>query len=228
MAKFYSIFREEKKEKLEILKIKNNIKIIIDNREKNSLVASELNYLGCTTEFKHIEVGDYLIGNVVIERKTVSDFISSMLNKRLLNQLENLKEFNEKLIIIEGIEEQDLLNEESKLNPNAIRGFILSISLKYKVPIIQTKNYQDTAKYLCLLAKRQEKETSFFAKRKSSNIKEQMQYIIESFPGIGPKTAKKLLKEYKTIKNILNTPQEDLEKLIGKKAEIFKLVDKTY
>lgn len=227
MPILYNIFSKKEKEQ-ENKENKTKMKIIIDHHEKNSLVASELVHLGCEIEFKHLEVGDYFIANIVIERKTVSDFISSMLNKRLLKQLENMKELKEKLLIIEGIEEQELLNEESNLAPNAIRGMLLSIILKYNVPIIFSKNYEDTAKYLYILAKKQDKETSLFARRKSSNVKEQMQYILEGFPGIGPKTAKKLLKEYKTIKNIINAPQENLEKIIGKKAGIFKLVDEHY
>jgi len=55
-----------------------------------------------------------------------------------------------------------------------------------------------------------------------------MQFIIEGFPGIGPKTAKKLLEKFKTMKNIFNAPLEDLQKEIGKKADIFKIVEDEY
>lgn len=220
---FENIFSKTRAEKVSP---ENKIKIIIDNREKNSLVASELVHRGYQIEFKNIDVGDYLIGNVVIERKTISDFISSMLNKRLLKQLMNMQELNEKLLIIEGIEEHELYSDESGINPNAIRGMMLSIILKYKVPIIITKDYNDTAKFIDVLARKQEKETSLFARKKASNVKEQMQYILEGFPGIGPKTAKKLLKEFKTLKNVFNAPQEELEKVIGKKADIFRILDR--
>ena len=39
-------------------------KIIIDYREKNSLVASELSHLGAEIEFKELKVGDYIIKNI--------------------------------------------------------------------------------------------------------------------------------------------------------------------
>jgi len=60
------------------------MKLIADLHEKNSLVAAELIELGVDVEFKHLKVADYIIGNVAVERKTISDFISSMINKRLL------------------------------------------------------------------------------------------------------------------------------------------------
>lgn len=224
---FHDIFSKEK-----IIPKKNKPlgKITIDIREKNSLVASELIKLGLEIEFKQIEVGDYIIKNTFIERKTVSDFISSMINRRLIRQLQDLQQVESKLLLIEGINEQELYHEESSINENAIRGFLLSISLNYKIPIIYTKDYSDTAKFLDVLARRLEKdrELSLNPRRKSFNKSEQMQFIIEGFPGIGPKTAKKLLEEFGTIKNIINADVQDIEKIIGKKAEIFKLVDRNY
>ena len=204
-------------------------KIIIDYREKNSLVISELSKLGFEIEFKELKVADYIIRDVAIERKTVLDFISSMKNKRLINQLEGLQQYKNKLLIIEGIEEQELYTEDKiGMHPNAIRGFLLSILLKYKIPIIFTKNSEDTAKFILVLSKKESKELSLNVTRKSFDKKEQMQFIVEGFPGIGPKTAKKLLKEFKTIKDIINASEEKLQEIIGKKSEIFKITEEKY
>jgi len=207
------------------------LKILADYREKNSLVISELISLGIKVEIKHLKVADFIVKNTAIERKTVSDFLNSMINKRLIRQLQELQQYKNKLLIIEGIEEHELYNEhpeEFGIHPNAIRGFILDILLKYKVPIILTKDYKDTAKFILILCKKQKRETGIRANKKSLNKKEQLQYLLEGFPGIGPKTAKKLLKQFKTLKNILNTEIEDLKSVIGKKAEIFKLLEEKF
>ncbi len=205
-------------------------KIIIDYREKNSLVASELIKLDFEIEFKELKVADYIIKGIAIERKTVNDFTSSMKNGHLINQLEELKQYENKLLIIEGIDEQELYNEDNHpgMNPNSIRGFLLSILLKHKIPVIYTKNSEDTAKFIQVISRKKERETPLNITKKSLNKKEQMQFIIEGFPGIGPTTAKKLLKEFKTIQNIINAPQEELKKVIGKKADIFKIVEDNY
>lgn len=220
------IFSKTKTKQKEIIRPK----VIVDTREKQSLVASELIHEGCEVEFKHLHIGDYVIKDVVIERKTVSDFIGSMINGRLRKQLQNLQQVKNKLLLIEGIEEQELYNEENNVNENAIRGFILSILLNYKIPIVYTKDYEDTAKFIKVLAKKPSKEQEFGInnKPKPRDKKEQLQFIIEGFPGIGPKNAKKLLNEFKTIKNITNAPLEKIEELIGKKAEIFKLLEEPY
>jgi Fanconi anemia group M protein len=152
-----------------------------------------------------------------------------MINRRLLRQLEELQQYKEKVIIIEGVEEQELYSEEGGMNPNAIRGFILSILLKHKIPIIFTKDSEDTAKFISVIAKKQDREMSFKPTKRVSSKKEQMEFILEGFPGIGPTTAKKLLKEFKTIKEVMNAPEEELQRIIGKKSEaIKKIVEDSY
>lgn len=227
MKPIHDIFSKSEKETEKPIE---KLKIIVDSREKNSLIVSELVRIGFTTEIKQLEVGDYIIKNTFIERKTVSDFISSMLNKRLIRQLQDLQQIESKLLIIEGIEEQELYHPEQGVNENAVRGFLLSIVLNYQIPIIFTKNYEDTAQFLRVLAKKPDKEIEqgLNPRRKSFDKNEQMQFIVEGFPGIGPKTAKKLLEEFKTIKNIVNTSIEELEKVIGKKAKIFEIACLTY
>lgn len=225
MKPLFNIFSKKNKKR------KKNPTIIIDYREKNSLVPSVLVSLGAEIELKELKVADYIVKDVAIERKTVFDFISSMKNKRLVNQLKELQQYKNRLLIIEGIDEQELyMDSEEKIgiHPNAVRGFLLSIILKYKVPIIFTKNHEDTAKFIFILSKRKSKEISLNITKKNLNKKEKIQFIIEGFSGIGPKTAKNLLKKLKTIKNILNASQEELKEIIGKKAEIFKIVEEKY
>jgi len=63
-------------------------------------------------------------------------------------------------------------------------------------------------------------------KKRILNKKEQLQFIIESFPEIGPKTAQKLLTKFKTIQNIINAPEQELKEIIGKKAEVITRLTK--
>lgn len=217
MPQLFDIFQRPK---TRIKKEKPKQKIIVDYREKNSLIISELIKLGFEIDFKELKVADYIVKDTAIERKTVSDFVSSMINKRLFNQIQELQQYKSRLLLIEGVSENELYDDSDfGVNGNAIRGFLLSILLKYNIPIIFAKDFRDSAKFISVLAKKQSKEISLNAKKRSLSKKEQMQYIIEGFPGIGPKNAKKLLEKYKTIQNILNAPEEDLRKDIGKKAD---------
>ncbi len=181
--------------------------ILIDSREKNSLIVSELIEKKHEIKLETLQVGDYIVGDIAIERKTLNDFISSMLSKRLIEQLNNLKQFPKQVLILEG--------EEKRINihPNAIRGMLLSIILDFQIPIIYSKNSEETAEFLILLDKKQNKapsEISLVAKRKANSIQEQQQIILENFPGIGPSTAKKLLENFKSLKKIFSASEKTL------------------
>jgi len=197
--------------------------IIADIHEKNSLVLSELiNSKQIALEIKSLKIGDYLIGPIVIERKTVSDFISSMLNKRLIKQLKNMKKYEKQLLIIEGISK--IYDSKANVSPNAIRGFILYILNEYQVPIIFTKDSKDTAEYLIILAKQLVKKKinpTFHGKIPETRL-ERKKYILEAFPEIGPVTAKKLLKKFKTLENVFNADETELESILNKKSQRFK------
>lgn len=204
-------------------------KIIIDYREKNSLVPARLKKENFEIEFRELKIADYIVKDVAIERKTIDDFVSSMINKRLIKQIEELQEYKNKLLLIEGFAEKNLYSDSDNTNSNAIRGFLISILLKHKIPVLFTKNPKDTARFISVIAKKREKETSLKTKKRTFNSKEQLQFILEGFPGIGPKTAKKLLERFNTLQEIFNASENELYKILGKKSNSFyELIKKEY
>jgi len=77
---FHDIFSKK-----EVNPIKVKPKIIADIHEKDSFILVELKSSPeIELEIQSLKIGDYLIGSTIIERKTVSDFISSMIKKRLI------------------------------------------------------------------------------------------------------------------------------------------------
>lgn len=224
MAEFQDIFSKKKTKSEEIVQHK----IVIDYREKNSLVPAILKRLGFEIEFKELKVADYILNEIAIERKTVDDFVSSIVDKRLEHQLEELKQYEKKFIIIEGIEEKPLYHKNSRVNENAIRGMLLSIIIKHKIPIIFSKNPEDTAIFLNVLANKKESIKSINPNKKTLNRKERAQYVLESFEGIGPKTAEVLLDELGSLRNVFSASEDILKEKIGKKSEGFKILDEKF
>lgn len=204
---FQNIFSKKKAKK------KNFQKIIIDFREKNSLVPSEIMKLDLEIEFKELKVGDYLIKNTIIERKTILDLISSIINKRVFKQLEEIKQYPNHLLLIEG--------SFDNLEDNRIKGFLLSCALKFQIPLIFSKDEKDTANYIRLIANKKEKVTPINPKKKANSPNQELEFILESFPKIGPATSKKVLKEFLTLKEIFNKTKEELELYLGKNSENF-------
>ena len=196
------------------------IKIIVDFREKNSLVSSHLESQGISVVFQQLPVADYIFGDIAIERKTISDLKSSIINKRIFSQLLELKQYPKSLLLVEGISNEDLY--EGIISENALRGFLLSVALEYQVPIIFTQDEEDSARYISILAKKENSSNVSIRASKITLTEEQrLQYILEGFPKIGPVSAKKLLRKFKTLKNIFNASEEDLQEALGKKSDLF-------
>lgn len=216
------------------------IKIIIDHREPKLLI-KELSKKH-DLEVKQLITADFIIQgkdsegkeiSIGIERKTSMDFLNSIIDKRIIQQLIYLKEnFTVALLIIEGTQN---IYEIRNFHPNAIRGMFASITVDYRIPVISTRNFRDTAAFINTIATRLEKPKKLFPllkKRKPHSLKEQQELAIESLPKIGPTLAQSLLKRFKSVKNIMNASTEKLQKVknIGKKKaeEIKKVIDSEY
>jgi len=229
------------KEKIKQEIIKYDIKI--DYREKQSLVPATL-VKNFNIEYKELKVADYIVRDVAIERKSVPDLIHSLFNKRLFRQLKEIKQYENYLLIIEG----DLRSQTNKLfstevnknskfyrgqkkslHPNALKGFILSILLKYKVPIIFTRDYSETAEYILLIAKKQSTNTSINAKKILRSKNEELIFVIESLSGIGPKKARLLLEKFGTLKYIFTATESELIEVLGGHGEkLYRTINLNY
>ncbi|QQG39159.1 MAG: DEAD/DEAH box helicase [Candidatus Woesearchaeota archaeon] len=213
---------------------KEKLKVFADSRETGDVV-KQLIEQGIEIESKRLDVADFIISNRIgIERKSVQDFVNSIIDKRLLQQIKELKNnFESPLIILEG--EEDIYSVRN-IHQNAIRGMLSAIVIDFKVPIIWTKSPLDTAAFIKVLAKREQdgKDKDFGVRfdKKPLTTKEQQEFIVESLPGVGPTLAKSLLREFKSVKKLVNTKKEKLEKVenIGpKKAEsIISIFEEDY
>ena len=220
----HNIFQKKKSRKKSIPKTPI---IVADIHEKNSLIISELHKsTQIRLEIKSLKIADYIVGDIAIERKTISDLINSMISKRLIQQLNQMKKYSQSILIVEG-DIHETLNENTNIS-KAIRGLILSISTNYQTSVIFSQDYEDTAKYLITLARQKLKPSTpaSFHSRIPKTLNEQKQYVLESFPNIGPKKAEKLLERFKTVKQTINATEEELEKILKSRAKEFKgLID---
>ena len=195
-----------------------NERVIIyaDNREGNSRILNILKDR-CDLREKQLPVADYLLSkSVAVERKTSSDFISSIVDGRLFKQMSELKEnFKTPLLILEG----NPLANERKIHPNAIRGALASISLDFGIPIIKTENNLETAEMLLAIAKREQitknKSIAIRGRKKARSMNHRQELLIAGLPQINTLTAKKLLKHFGSPENIFAASREDLETVDG-------------
>lgn len=211
---FHAIFSKQSTQQ-------NKILITIDYREKNSLIPAFLTEAGFTLDWQQLPVADYVIKGVAIERKTIQDLKASIINKRLAQQLIELKQYPNHLLLIEGILNESLYT--SGIHENALRGFLLAVALEFRTPIIFTYDERDTAKYLAVLAKKERSpDVSIRASKLAHTKAEQKQFILEGFPHIGPAKAKALIEKFNSLQNIFTASEQDLEQILSKNTKEFK------
>ncbi len=198
------------------------LKIIIDNRERNLGILDKLSGSGIDLTFAQLPVGDYIVSErMCVERKTVSDFESSIIDNRLFEQLERLKSsFEKPILVLEGD------SAEHRLGNNVIIGTMIKLYTDYNVQVIRSKDPEETAAILSKFADREQnadkKEPRILGLKKAHTTYQWQILILSSVPGVGPNLARKLLIHFKTLKQIANSSLEELmevEKIGKKKAE---------
>ncbi|MBI5065783.1 DEAD/DEAH box helicase [Candidatus Woesearchaeota archaeon] len=211
------VFLEKKEKTLRDFEEKEKVKIIADYREKGSEVLKNL-MDKAEIDLQQLSQGDYILSpSVGIELKKRGDFVNSILDGRLLEQLKNLRrQFQKPILILEG--EQDLYSIR-QIHPNAVRGMLATIAAGFGIPIIHTRNSKETGEMLITIARReQENEGKHFNphfEKQLTDVKTQQEYIVSALPNVGPQIGKSLLNHFKTLQKIFTANEEELKKVEG-------------
>ncbi len=223
--------REDQKRIIDFDDEEARLTIFVDPRETKSGVARFLERAGVELRLRNLGVGDYVLSDrVCIERKSTTDFLDSLINKRrnLLAQILRLrKEYEKPVLVLEG----EALYGQRNVHPNVVRAVIAAIALDLCVPIIQTRDEADTASLLYVIAKREQqpskKEISPHGKKPAASLKEQQEYFISALSNIGLVTTRNLLQHFKTVEKLVTASKEELmavEKVGEKTAEHIRTV----
>lgn len=101
-------------------------------------------------EVVSLPVGDYHIGSVCIERKSIVDFLGSShghLQEQVANMLLNTDQISQVIIALIG-DYEDTFWLHMRTNENSFYGMLSSLTMKYKVSIVHFKRPRQFVKYL--------------------------------------------------------------------------------
>ncbi|MFB0560558.1 MAG: DEAD/DEAH box helicase [Candidatus Lokiarchaeia archaeon] len=230
--------KEENKQQIKLEKYlqeeeKEKIVVYVDNREIGSDVVRELTRLNARIIPMQLQVADYLASeSVAVERKTAEDFLQSIVDKRLFQQVKEITSKYEKPILI--IEGQDLYGRRA-IHPEAIRGAIISIAVDFKLPIIWTMNSEETARMIYTVARREqtERETRIYVAEKTpGSLREVQERVLTGLPGVDQTLAQRMLNMFNNLEAIFTKSEAELSEVKGlgkKKAErIRKIITSKY
>ena len=181
--------------------------IILDNREQKLASILENKRDRITYEIKQLDIADIVVSNqVAIERKEGFDFVSSIMDNRLFEQMMRLKEtYITPILIIEGL--NDNVFENVGMNISSIYGALAFTSYKLGISLIPTRNVEDTAIVVERIAYREQIKDGvpLLARKapKGMSIEERRTYVVEGLIDIGPKKAKTLIEQFKTPHQVI-------------------------
>jgi len=210
------------------------VKIVVDHREIPSGVVHKLEQLGVEIEARQLSVGDFILSDRVgVERKSVPDFLQSIVDKRLLDQAERLSEtFELPVLILEG----EGLYSWRAIHPNAIRGALAALVVDFNIPILPTRDGEGTALVLAAIARREQveqvREVAIRGEPKGLTLSEQQRFVVEGLPGVSAVLAKRLLEHFGTVERVMGASVEELRQVQGigkeKAKRIRQVLDTKY
>ena len=193
-----------------------NIRIIVDERERKSGIPDLLKAVGMGVEMKTLPIGDYIVApETIVERKSIKDLMASVFDGRLYDQCNRLKEnFEHTIVLVEGNVDEI---EEITDNPLIFYGALSRVTLEFKIPIIHTPSASHTAKLLVALCSKKDGPAGPYLKKikKSSNLETQQLSTLCSLPGIGEKFAVRMLEKFGTPLKVFSATTSELAKVEG-------------
>lgn len=210
------------------------ISIQADHREKRSGIPELLaGNIYVSMVMSSLPAGDYIInGSIGVERKSAEDFVQCIITNRLFYQVSKLKQsFSRSLLIVEG----NPYTTSHKITNSAVRGAVLSILVSWQVPVMFTKNKEDTAAILIMIGRQTIIDLSQLAapkKYSSKKLVSRQLFLLQWIPAVGPAIAIRLLQKFGSIKATLNATEKELRQVAGvgrmKAKKIFTFISSSF
>jgi ERCC4-type nuclease len=185
------------------------VRVAVDVREPVRIRA-ELERLGADATVASLPIGDYRMGDVLVERKTVRDLHLALVAGRLWGQLGRLRAGAPRpFLLVEGA-----ALDSGPLSPAAVRGALLAAA-ENGVTVVRSESLTDTALWLyrigCRGARRR-RDRPEYAQRPKVGTPEA---VLASIPGISAVTARELLAHFGTVAEVVAATDLELRDVSG-------------
>ena len=210
-------------------------KLLIDSREDSNLtkaVIAKAEELSISYSKEWLEIGDYTFNDVCFEAKSSFDFLQSVVNKRLWNQMDNMdRAFTNNLVIVYGSQVEAVASfisyakttlpkaNQARLLKNKFYGAIGKILLDTDCSIIWVKDEKEAAQIICVVCKMQPIDRDIYnprlIKQRKISTSDLRIDVLTTIKGVSEKKAKLLIKEYGSLMEIGETTVKELTELDG-------------
>ncbi len=205
------------------------VDIVVDTREaaKNKDIVEGLVRKGLRVARAALNAGDYYLlapegkKPILVERKTVNDFLNSIRDNRVWEQARLLREAAEEdgaqpIILLEGW--LGIAEKKRNWNIAAVLRILDELILDWRIPVLPSPNKQGTIAWLAAKAKslgrvEEKRVVRLRVEKKPMGIRERILYVAESI--IGPRLARRLLEHFGTLRAVANASIAELMRVEG-------------
>lgn len=195
------------------------MKVIVDSRFQEDKLFKEIAKY-CKPSRIRLKLGDVWTKNAIIERKSINDFGSSIIDQRLFDQMNRLmlmQKKKEKPVFL-VVHDYHLTNPRIKMNQ--VEGAIASVAMRYGVPLLWMPNLEVAGRVMYKLCKKADEGKWLLPRKvwKRSHLAKKTPAIVKCVKimlGVPAKVATKLLRKYGSVHNIAHAKIEDLVNIPG-------------
>lgn len=178
----------------------------VDHSERHSALLEAVRRSGVfDVRMARLDTGDYLIDNeVLVERKTIGDFVASLVDGRLFPQAARLAHSRYRsLLLIEGPRPPSIPD----VHPHALEGAVVSLAVMWRLPVLHSSAPEHSFLILRILAEQASRRSQPVLRRfdrKPKRLASRRLFLLQGLPGVGPALAHRLLDHFGSIERVVS------------------------
>lgn len=193
--------------------------IQVDTREKGRILDRLAGLDGVTLEFVEMDLGDYLLPNdLIIERKSATDLILSVVDRSLWDKVAKLRTQHERVVyIVEG----DLYTARFHQQALDIHRALAMMVVNHGVSILPSSDGENSAMLIYLLGLAAiEGQTVPERPGKPTIRLDAQHYLLSGLPGVDSDRAEALIRHFGSARAAVAADAEALAKVEGISPEM--------
>jgi ERCC4-type nuclease len=194
------------------------MRVVVDDRERASVVACHLCELGAEVEVARLPLGDFLVdGRLLVERKTVADLAASVCDGRLFRQAKRLASHADQrvCIILEGTSRDA---GAAGVSREALQGAMVSLTLVFGLPVLRARDEHETARLVVYAAGQLARTALGISRRVAHRTRRGDRArleMLQAIPGIGPRRALALLTRFGNVARLAASTPDSVAAVPG-------------